>query len=46
MKALVVEDEALIRLNLCDMLEELGFETAQTASWRARQTSGGNSSKP
>jgi len=32
MKALVVEDEALIRLNLCDMLEEMGFETAQAAS--------------
>jgi DNA-binding response OmpR family regulator len=32
MKALVVEDEALIRLNLCDMLEELGFETAQAAN--------------
>jgi DNA-binding response OmpR family regulator len=32
MKALVVEDEALIRLNLCDMLEEMGFETAQAAN--------------
>ena len=32
MKALVVEDEALIRLNLCDMLEEMGLETAQAAS--------------
>jgi len=32
MKALVVEDEALIRLNLCDMLEELGMETAQAAN--------------
>jgi DNA-binding response OmpR family regulator len=32
MKALVVEDEALIRLNLCDMLEEMGFETEQAAN--------------
>jgi DNA-binding response OmpR family regulator len=32
MKALVVEDEALIRLNLCDMLEEMGLETAQAAN--------------
>jgi DNA-binding response OmpR family regulator len=32
MKALVVEDEALIRLNLCDMLEEMGFETAQAGN--------------
>jgi DNA-binding response OmpR family regulator len=32
MKALVVEDEALIRLNLCDMLEEMGIETAQAAN--------------
>jgi len=32
MKALVVEDEVLIRLNLCDMLEEMGFETAQSAN--------------
>ena len=32
MKALVVEDEALIRLNLCDMLEEMGYETAQAAN--------------
>src|SRR5579862_9939709 len=32
MKALVVEDEALIRLNLCDMLEELGHESAQAAN--------------
>ena len=32
MKALVVEDEALIRLNLCDMLEELGLETFQAAN--------------
>lgn len=32
MKALVVEDEALIRLNLCDMLDELGLETAQAAN--------------
>lgn len=31
-KALVVEDEALIRLNLCDMLEELGLEAAQAAN--------------
>ena len=32
MKALIVEDEALIRLNLCDMLEEMGLETAQAAN--------------
>ena len=32
MKALVVEDEALIRLNLCDMLEEMGFATAQASN--------------
>lgn len=32
MKALVVEDEALIRLNLCDMLEEIGIEAAQAAN--------------
>lgn len=32
MKALVVEDEALIRLNLCDMLEEMGLETEQAAN--------------
>jgi DNA-binding response OmpR family regulator len=32
MKALVVEDEALIRLSLCDMLEEMGFATAQAAN--------------
>ena len=32
MKALVVEDEALIRLNLCDMLEELGIATEQAAN--------------
>ena len=32
MKALVVEDEALIRLNLCDMLEELGLVAAQAAN--------------
>ena len=32
MKALVVEDEALIRLNLCDMLEEMGLEAAQAAN--------------
>jgi len=32
MKAIVVEDEALIRLNLCDMLEDMGFETAQAAN--------------
>jgi DNA-binding response OmpR family regulator len=32
MKALVVEDEALIRLNLCDMLGEMGFATAQAAN--------------
>lgn len=32
MKALVVEDEALIRLNLCDMLEEMGHETEQAAN--------------
>ena len=32
MKALVVEDEALIRLNLCDMLEEMGHEAAQASN--------------
>jgi DNA-binding response OmpR family regulator len=32
MKALVVEDEALIRLNLCDMLAELGHEAAQASN--------------
>lgn len=32
MKALVVEDEALIRLNLCDMLGEMGFEAAQASN--------------
>ena len=32
MKALVVEDEALIRLNLCDMLGEMGHEAAQASN--------------
>jgi len=32
MKTLVVEDEALIRLNLCAMFGELGFETTQAAA--------------
>jgi CheY-like chemotaxis protein len=32
MKALVVEDEALIRLNLCDMLGEMGLETVEAAN--------------
>jgi DNA-binding response OmpR family regulator len=32
MKALVVEDEALIRLSLCDMLEEIGHEAVQASN--------------
>ena len=31
-KALVVEDEALIRMSVCDMLAEMGLETIDTGN--------------
>jgi CheY-like chemotaxis protein len=31
-KALVVEDEALIRMSLCDMLAEIGMDTVETGN--------------
>ncbi|HEY2445539.1 MAG TPA: response regulator [Rhizomicrobium sp.] len=31
-KALVVEDEALIRMSVCDMLAEIGVESIETAN--------------
>ena len=32
MRALVVEDEALIRMHLCDLLEEAGFECGEAGN--------------
>jgi CheY-like chemotaxis protein len=33
-KALVVDDEALIRMSVCDMLQEIGFEAAEAGNGR------------
>lgn len=37
MEVLVVEDEPLIRMSICDLLEEAGFACAEAASPRARR---------